>query len=240
MKRKKILAIILARKGSKGIKNKNLKILKNRKLVYWPIKAAKNSKYVDKIIVSTDCKIIRKTAIDYGAEAPFLRPKKFAQDNSPSYDAVKHCIKYLRKQKLLFDFFVLLEPTSPLTVSQDLDKAFLKFFKSKNAKSLVSVSKAEASHPVFLSKILKKSGFLKPLCVKKFKFIRRQDLKKIYFFDGSLYISNIDFYLKRKTFNHEKTIPYVMPKWKSLEIDQISDLICARALKENEEKYQNQ
>ena len=238
MKRKKILAIILARKGSKGIKNKNLKILKNKKLVYWPIKAARNSKYVDKIIVSTDCKIIRKIALDYGAEAPFLRPKKYAQDNSPSYDGVKHCVKYLRNQKLSFNFFVLLEPTSPLTTSQDLDNAFLKFFKSKKAMSLVSVSKVEASHPVFLSKISKK-GFLKPLFVKKFKFIRRQDLKKTYFFDGSLYISNIDFYLKRRTFNHEKTIPYIMPKWKSLEIDQISDLICARALKENEKKYQN-
>lgn len=234
---KKIVAIILARKGSKGLKNKNVKILNNKPLVYWSINAAIKSKFIDDVIVSTDCSKIMKISKKFGANVPFKRPKKFAQDKSTSFDAINHCFKFLKKKDIYYKYFLLLEPTSPLTSSSDIDKAFTKFFKNKKAKSLVSVSKAETSNPIFLSRI-NKSGFISPVYYKKFKFVRRQDLKKIFYFDGSMYLSETDYYLKKKTFNHSKTLPIHLEKWKSIEIDCINDFVCVEALKKNEKKLQ--
>ena len=233
----RILAIILARKGSKGLKNKNIKILNDKPLIYWPISAAKNSKYIDDVIVSTDCEKIAKFSKKFGANVPFLRPKKFALDKSTSFDAIKHCFDFLKKKNVFYKYFLLLEPTSPLTSKTDIDKAFSKFFKNKKAKSMVSVSKAETSNPVFLSKI-NKSGFISPLYYKKFRFVRRQDLKKVFYFDGSLYLSDTKYYLKKKTFNHNKTLSIQLEKWKSIEIDCINDLVCVEALKKNEKRLQ--
>lgn len=233
----KIAAIILARKGSKGLKNKNIRILRKKELIFWPINAAKNSKYVDDVIVSTDCPKIMKISKSFGANAPFLRPKKFARDKSTSFDAIKHCFDFFKEKKIFYKYFVLLEPTSPLTSNIDIDKAFKKFFENKRAKSLVSVSKAETSHPIFLSK-KNKSGFISPVFYKKFKFVRRQDLKETFYFDGSLYLSDTQYYLKKKTFNHNKTLSIQLEKWKSIEVDCINDFLCVEALKKNEKKLQ--
>ena len=191
----RILAIILARKGSKGLKNKNIKILNDKPLIYWPINAAKNSKYIDDVIVSTDCEKIAKFSKKFGANVPFLRPKKFALDKSTSFEAVKHCFYFLKKKNVFYKYFLLLEPTSPLTSKTDIDKAFSKFFKNKKAKSMVSVSKAETSNPIFLSKI-SKSGFISPLYLKKFRFVRRQILKK-HFTLMDHCISDTKYYLKK-------------------------------------------
>ena len=232
-----ILAIILARKNSKGLKKKNIRKVKGKELIYWPIRAALKSKYIDDVIVSTDCKNIRKLSKKYGASTPFLRPKQFARDSSSSYEAIKHCLDYLRSKGIFYEYFLLLEPTSPLTNSEDIDRAFEKLFKNKKAKSIVSVSKTEATHPIFLSK-LNNNKFLKPAFFKSFKFVRRQNLNDYFYFDGSLYISETKYYLKKKTFNHSKTLPIRLAKWKSIEIDCFNDLICVQALKKHEKKLQ--
>ena len=234
---KRIAAIILARKGSKGLKNKNIRRLRNKELIFWPINAAIKSKYIDDVFVSTDCPKILKISKNYGAQVPFLRPKKLAQDKSKSFDAIKHWLNFLKEKKIFYKYFILLEPSSPLTNSKDIDKAFKVFLKNKKAKSLVSVSKAEISHPVFLSK-KNKSGFITPFFYKNFKSARRQDLKEILYFDGSLYLSETKYYLRKKTFNHDKTLSIQLEKWKSVEVDCINDLICAEALKKNEKKLQ--
>jgi CMP-N,N'-diacetyllegionaminic acid synthase len=104
--KKKFLAIILARKNSKGIKNKNLLKLGKKELFAWPIFAAKRSKFIERIIVSTDSLRIAKLARKYGAEAPFLRPKKFSKDNSTSYSAIKHCFDFLKKKNFFYKNFI--------------------------------------------------------------------------------------------------------------------------------------
>ncbi len=96
---KRIAAIILARKGSKGLKNKNIRRLRNKELIFWPINAAIKSKYIDDVFVSTDCPKILKISKNYGAQVPFLRPKKLAQDKSKSFDAIKHWLNFLKKKK---------------------------------------------------------------------------------------------------------------------------------------------
>lgn len=96
------LVIILARKESKGIRDKNILKLGGKELFVWPLLAAKRSKFVKKIIVSTDSERIANIALRYGADVPFLRPKKYARDNSSSFSAIKHCLQFLKKKKNIF------------------------------------------------------------------------------------------------------------------------------------------
>ena len=225
---KKILSIILARGGSKGIKDKNIKKLGKLPLIAWTIKEALKSKKNLTVYLSTDSKKIANIGKKYGAKIPFIRPKKFAKDTSSSVDAIEHAINFFKKKSLNFDYVLLLEPTSPLRTCQDIDSAINKI-KSKNYDSLVSVSKLEAFHPSFLYKQNKK-GFLSPLRKSRKKYIRRQDLETMYFLEGSIYISKITTLMKKRTFCHDKTIPFIMPKWKSIEIDDKHDLVMAEAI----------
>ena len=232
LKKKKILAIIPARAGSRGLKNKNIRLINNRPLIYWPIFAARKSKYINKVILSSDSTSIAKTAKKFKAETPFIRPKKLAKDDSKSVDVIIHAINFFKKNKIFFDYVVLLEPTSPLTTSKDIDKALeILHKKRKYADSIVSVAENVNKHPSFSVKI-NKDKIIKPY-LKKFMTIRRQKILKIYFFDGSLYISKINTLLEKKTFNHHKTLAYIVDKWKSIEIDDIIDLISAEAIMKN-------
>ena len=232
---KKFLSIILARGGSKGIKNKNIKKLGKLPLIAWTIKEALKSKKNLTVYLSTDSKKIASIGKKYGAKIPFIRPKKFAKDISSSVDAIEHAINFFKKKNLNFDYVLLLEPTSPLRTYQDIDRAINKIT-SKNYDSLVSVSKLEAFHPSFLYEQNKK-GYLSPLRktgspLRKTgkKYIRRQDLETIYFLEGSIYISKVATLMKKRTFCHDKTIPFIMPKWKSIEIDDKLDLVMAEAI----------
>ncbi len=230
------LAIIPARKGSKGLKNKNIKLFNGKPLIYYPIKAAMKSKFIKKIVVSTDSKEIAQISKKYGAEIPFLRPKKLSGDNVDSYSVVEHCIKFLKKKNFTFKNFILLEPTSPLTTYSDIDKAIIKLNKNTSAKSIVGISKTEQQHPKF-SINYNKNSFIKPYFMKNFKTIRRQEINNVYFFDGSLYVSDVDYYLKKKTFYHKYTLGYEMPKWKSFEVDDKVDFLIMENIMKNKKKF---
>ena len=241
IKNNKILAIIPARSGSKGLKNKNLKKLGSHPLVAWPINSAKKSQYIDRILVSTDSKKIAKIAKKYGAEAPFLRPKKLSTDKSPSFDLVKHCLNFLRIKKETFDYICLLEPTSPFTSYKDIDKSIKFLINNKLLfNSLVGVYPAINNHIEFIYTINKKNK-LKKIQKGKNKHFRRQDIKKYFYLDGSIYISKTNILLKEKTFVGKKTLGYVMPKIKSFEIDDKIDFILAKKILEiigkNEYKF---
>ena len=123
LKNKKILAIIPARSGSKGIKNKNIKIFCKKPLLYWIGKAEKQSRLIDKIIVTTDSLKIKRICQKYNLEVPFLRPKKISKDNSKSVELIFHAINFFNKRNQFFDYVVLLEPTSPFTTAKDIDNA---------------------------------------------------------------------------------------------------------------------
>ena len=120
---KKIIGIVPARIGSKGLKFKNIKKLNSKPLIFWPIQSLKKSKYVDKIVLNTDSRKIRNIGIKMGAVSPFLRPKHLASDNSKIADVIIHTIKFFQKKKIFYDYLLLLEPTSPLTTSRDIDSA---------------------------------------------------------------------------------------------------------------------
>jgi N-acylneuraminate cytidylyltransferase/CMP-N,N'-diacetyllegionaminic acid synthase len=229
---KTFLAIIPARGGSKGLPGKNIKELCGKPLIAWSIEAGLRSKYIDEVVVSTDYQDIADISKEYGASVPFLRPEFLASDTATSFDTIKHTIDYYANElKKEFDYIVLLEPTSPLRESSDIDNAIEQLFNS-TADSIVGISKSENQNPAFL--VLKdEQDFISGYENQDMKVIRRQDLKDVYFFEGTVYISRINVLLIKKTFYHENTIGYVVPKFKSLEIDDIEDFIMVEAIMKN-------
>lgn len=232
-KNKKILAVILARAGSKRLKDKNIRLFNSKPLIYWTIKAAKDSNLLDKIVLSTDSSKISKISKSFGISVPFLRPKNLAKDKSSSINALIHCINFLENEKHFFDYCILLEPTSPLRDFTDIDLNIKKLINNKSADSLVSVSKASTSHPQFMYYI--NNSYIKPFSKKLKKINRNQDSEKLFFLEGSIYISKISILKKKKTFYHSKTIASIFPKWKSFEIDDLLDLKISEFLL----KYKN-
>ena len=228
----KILCVIPARKGSKGLKNKNIKKLNNIPLIGWSILAAKKSKLITEVIVSTDSEKISKISKKYGAKVPFLRPKKLATDKSSSFSVLKHAIEFFKKKEIFFDYILLLEPTSPLRDHSDIDMCIKKVLNNK-IDTMVSVAQVVSQHPSFLYSF-KNKDYLKPYLKNSKKlYVRRQDIKPLYYLEGSIYISKISTLLKEKTFYHNKTCGFKLEKWKSLEIDDIDDFNLAKFYTKN-------
>ena len=223
--KKKILCVIPARSGSKGLRNKNIRILNKKPLIAWSIIAAKKCKLIDKIIVSTDSTKIAKVAKKYGAETPFIRPKKFATDKASSFSVLKHAIEFYKNQNINYDYILMLEPTSPLRDINDIIYCINKI-KKTNIKTIVSLTKVEDQHPNFLYSISNKN-YLKPYINSKKLYIRRQDVSSLFYLEGSIYISKISTLLKEKTWYHKNTQAFLVDKWKSLEIDDIEDFKLA-------------
>ena len=211
-----LLALIPARIGSKGILKKNIKLLSGKPLIAWTIEAAKKTKYIDRIVVSTDDIEISNIAKNYGAEVSFIRPRKLATDKAASIDVVLHAIQNLPK----FDWIVLLQPTSPLRTPSDIDGIFDFCLKNK-AVSAVSVSES-LSHPYWIFK-KDKSSRLTPFISNRPKIFRRQDLPKTYTLNGSLYLAKVKWILKHKSFVKKETLGYVMTHENSLDIDTLED-----------------
>ncbi len=222
-KQKKIFALIPARAGSKGVPNKNLKTLLGKPLIAWTIEFAKMCKYVDKVIVSTDSKEIAEVSKRFGAEVPFMRPKNLAKDDTPMYKVVLHAIRTLKALGEKFDVIVLLQPTSPLRTHKDIERAIERFL-SSSAKSLVSV--CERSKYYFWAMEINAYGYLK---IKKIPS-RRQVLPKVYVPNGAIYISHVNVFLKEKTFFTNRTLPFIMPEERSIDIDTETDFKIAECL----------
>ena len=232
---KRVLALVPARSGSKGLIDKNIKLLAGKPLLCWPIEAARESKYVDSVVVSTDSPKYAEIAIQGGAEVPFLRPSALSSDTSSSIDFILHALAYLsERQGIDFDYLVLLEPTSPLTDSRDIDEALEMFVSRRHvADSIVGIAETVSDHPVF-SVTLMDEDIVKPYINEdQPKAVRRQDLGKVYRLDGSFYISSVEALKKERGFYHQRTLGKVMPYYKSFEVDDIVDYICIEAIQKN-------
>lgn len=218
-KDKKFLAIIPARGGSKGIPNKNIMDICGKPLIAYTIEAGKKSKYIDEIVVSTDSDSIKVVAEKYGAKVPFLRPQELSSDTAKSIDVVLHAIDFYKKNNINFDYIVLLQPTSPLRTCEHLDEAIEKLIEA-NRNSLISVREAD-ENPVIMRTI--QDGKLREVISFGGTNLRRQDLPTFYIFNGALYINSNDMLVNEKSFIDENTIPYVMDKKSSVDIDTMLD-----------------
>lgn len=205
------IAIIPARSGSKRLKNKNILQLGNKPLIAWTVEAALKSKLIDTVIVSTDSEEIANVSRSLGAEVPFTRPKELSSDKATSYDVIKHALAFYETKKK-FQYIILLQPTSPLRTTADIDKA-IKLL-GKDTKAVVSV--CEASHSPLWMNTLPKNHSLKNFLVKQIKNKRSQDLEKYYLLNGAVYISEINYFLKQKGFFGPKTKALIMPQERSI------------------------
>lgn len=229
-KKKKIIATVLARGGSKGLPGKNIKPMLGKPLLGYTLEQAKLSKYLDQIVVSTDDPKIAKVAAKFGFNPPFLRPKELAKDNSPSADAAIHAVDWFKEEK--FDVLVLLEPTSPLRKKDDIDKAIKLFIDNyEKADSLLCLGKiySDTEHPIG-AKIVDKKGYIKPFLTGGMNFYQRQQLPEAYGIYGGIYICKIGVYKKTKSFLNERTIPYFVERWQEFEIDDYIDWVCVEAV----------
>lgn len=230
-KGKKILAIVPARAGSKRLPNKNIKSLCGKPLIGWSIEAGASSSYVDKVIVSTDSDEIASVSKQFGADIPFLRPSELATDTASSFDVVKHSLDFFSSNGELYDVVVLLQPTSPLRNSIDLDKA-IEFYLSKKANSVTSV--CEVEHSPLWSNVLPENFSMRNFIRKSIKGKNSQGLKKYYRLNGAIYICNIEAFLIEKTFiSSKRSFAFIMEQQSSVDIDTELDFIVAEAILSN-------
>lgn len=228
-----VLFVIPARGGSKGLPGKNIKKIAGKPLLQWSAEAAIGAAQIlqnSKVVLSTDSEEIATLGKELLVEVPFLRPKELAEDTSASIDVILHAVEHYKTNGFNPDYVFMIEPTSPQRTSDDLIKSFhyLKSKEMEGAESLVGICKTENCHPYFLTNL--KNGFLEPYSNKDFKVYRRQEINDVYFFEGSMYLSKTESLRIRKSFYHDKTIGYEMPKWKSFEIDDYCDFIMIESL----------
>ena len=231
IKNKSILAIIPARKGSKRLVGKNMLDLNGKPLIAWTIEEALKSKYIDNIIISTDDENIINLSKQYkGINVPFVRSKGLSSDKATSLDVVLHAINYFSCNHKNFDYVMLLQPTSPLRKSKDIDYSIEEL--SEEDKSVVSV--CETDHSPLWSNRLPDNKSMKNFLSKEIQNLRSQDLPKYYRLNGAIYISEVEYLVKEKGFLGDQTKAYIMPIERSIDIDTKKDLeLCKILLNEN-------
>lgn len=216
---RRVLALIPARGGSKGIKDKNIIDLCGMPLIAYSIRAGIESGYIDSVVVTTDSERIAGVAREYGAEVPFLRPDELASDTSKSIDAVLHAVRWLKEHGESFDILVLLQPTQPLRTAKDIDGALEKYME-EGMQPLISLTEAEES-PVLMRTVNTEGRLEKVLDIDC--SLRRQDMSRYYIIDGSIYINSVK-ELSEDTNFGDNAVPYIMPKERSVDIDEYKDL----------------
>lgn len=230
---KRILAVIPARGGSKGIPRKNIKELNGKPLIGYAIEEASKSKYIDKLIVSTEDKEIAQVSKQLGAEIPFLRPMELAADDTPGIKPILHAVNWFNEKGCTFDYIICLQCTSPFRKVEQIDEAIEKLV-NEDVDSIVSICESEVS-PFWMKRI--ENGIMKDFLSDIQFYPRRQDTPKIYRLNGAIYIAKLEILLKNKNWYTKNTLAYVMDRKSSIDIDDMIDFKFAEFLmKENDDE----
>ena len=224
---KTFLCIIPARGGSKSIPNKNLVDINGRPLIYYSIKAVKDSNIFDKLMVNTDSKKIATIAKKYGAEVPFFRPKYLSTDKSLVQDVFVHALKFIEKKDKKYDYVCLVQPTTPLIIPNDFCN-MVSILEKKNAKMVVSVTKT----PCNINWVgrLSKKGSMENFSKRKIYDTLKEHFEETYLLNGAIYMGEWDIFYNRMNFYSNKTYAYIMPNERSVDIDSYFDLETVRYL----------
>jgi len=224
-KKIKILAVIPARAGSVGLKNKNILKINGKSLVEYAIDVGMKSKKINKLIVTTDSKkiinICKKKKIEY-----ICRPKNLCRSNSKIYNVLIHTLNIMKRKNFLYDYIICLQPTTPLKTTKMIDEGIKKILQY-NGDSLVSVYKVEDNHPARMYKI--KNGILKSLNIMA-QAENRQNLDNIYHRDGNIYIFKVKSLFKNNSLYGKKNIPLILSEKTKLNIDNKYDFNFAKTI----------
>ncbi|MBI2064465.1 MAG: acylneuraminate cytidylyltransferase family protein [Candidatus Yanofskybacteria bacterium] len=227
-KNKKILAVITARGGSKGVQRKNIKPLNGHPLISYVINTAKGSKLIDQVIVSTEDKEIAEIAKKYGAMVPFMRPLELASDTAKSLDVLLHAVKYLEQvNKYKADIIVLIQPTTPLSITQDIDDCIKKLVDTRSNSCTTVAEVVERPEYMYSIKNNKAVAYVK----NRDPEARRQDLSKLYISNGAAFAVKRNILVNKNMLvdegNHTAVI---MPRERSVDINEPLDFKIIEAL----------
>lgn len=227
---KKVLAIIPARGGSKGLPRKNILPICDKPLITYTIEAALNCAYIDSVMVSTEDDEIATVSKAAGAEVPFKRSSDLATDTATTYDVILDCLNWNKNQGEKFDYFILLQPTSPLRTVKDINLA-VDALLSRKAKAIVSVCESD-HHPYWMNTLPLNQNMVN-FEDQKYTKKGRQQLPTYYRQNGAIYLSEVNYFEKQKSFIGPKTYAYIMNKNHSVDIDDEFDLKFAQFLYKN-------
>ncbi len=213
----RVLGLIPARGGSKGLPRKNVLDLCGKPMIAWTIEAALASRHMDRVILSSDDPEIMQTATGYGCDVPYQRPNHLATDEATTIDVALHAADTLPE----FNVLVILQPTSPLRTAEDIDATLEQLF-ARRAPSCVSVTEPEKSP--YWSYGIDPKGRIDPLIDASLARRRRQDLPTAYVLNGAVYAAHIDWLREQRAFVGPGTVAHVMPHGRSLDVDTLVDL----------------
>jgi len=219
----KVLAVVPARGGSRGVPRKNIRDVGGKPLIVWTIEVARASRYVDRVITSSDDDEIISVARAFGCDVPFKRPSELADDKAPGIAPVMHAMENLTG----YDIVVLLQPTSPLRTVEDVDLCLEQLLRS-GAPSCVSVCEAEC-HPYIAFERLSDGTLRSFISDRQVTNLRRQDFPLALRLNGAVYAARIPWLRNSRTFITTETTGYLMPTERSLDIDTLEDLSKADA-----------
>jgi CMP-N,N'-diacetyllegionaminic acid synthase len=219
----KILAVIPARGGSKGIPRKNIRTLAGKPLIAWTIEAALQVKRINRVIISTEDAQIAAVATKFGAEVPFMRPLELTEDDTPGIAPVLHAIQQIPDH----NWILLLQPTSPLRSVEDI-QGIIQLCEDEGAPSAVSVTEV-SKHPLWMFRRDDQKR-LHSLIPNGLEVLRRQDLPSYYALNGALYLARTDWLIENQRFLGPETLGYVMPGERSVDIDTPVDWLWAEYL----------
>lgn len=222
------IAIIPARSGSKGLRDKNIKLLDGKPLMAYTIEAAKNSDLFDEIFVSTDSSEYARIAKEFGGNVPFLRSDDLSSDTASSWDVVRDAILNYKKIGKEFNTVALLQPTSPLRKSEDIINGYKMMEKKKDAKAIVSV--CEVDHSPLWCNTLPEDNSLENFLNQDLTNIPRQSLPTYYRINGAMYIVNTEYLMSTDNIYNESCYAFLMTKESSIDIDDAMDFSFAEIL----------
>lgn len=235
----KILGVIPARAGSKGVPGKNIRNLAGKPLLAYTIETALKSTMITDVVVSTDSDEIRIVAQKYGAEVPFLRPAELATDTALAVPTIQHALNEMERYKnTKYDYVAMLQPTSPLKTAEDIDQAIEQLI-TEDADGIISVVTVDNNHPMKMKKFLGeggKSGQLVDYEAPPYENCPRQFLPPVFMVNGALYATKRDVLMEMGSFKGNKCIGYIMPMDRSVNIDTELDFILAEYMIKNSNK----
>lgn len=229
-KKKQILAIIPARGGSKGVLRKNIRPLGHKPLIAWTIEAAKKSKYISELIVSSEDDEIIEVAARFGAKVPFKRPEDLARDDTPGIESIKHAVNFYLDRNMTFDYVVCLQCTSPFRTNDDIDTA-IEYCINSGCDSVVSVCECE-HNPHWMVKV-ENDGCIEPYVDNLGSYVCRQDLPKVYRLNGAIYVAKPELILKSGSWYNQNSKAFIMNSERSLDIDTMSNFNLAEIMISN-------
>lgn len=230
IKPERILALTLARGGSKSVPKKNIRPILGVPLIAYTIAEALQSKFITRYIVSTDDEEIRQVAMRYGADAPFLRPSEYSTDTASSVAAMQHAVSWAEQEEgAKYDYVIELMCTNPMKTVVDIDAVIQKLV-TTGADSVIAVHKLEDHHPIRIKKIV--DDRIVDFCLPEVPEMRRQDLKPdAYIRSGSIYALRRDYLMvDGRRYGSENSRPYILPPERSVNVDTETDFLIAEQL----------